>query len=247
MAGGSIPDLPTDAEDGTADTDAVDRRSRRVTALAIGLAALATGSALVLHIVGGLPLPLLLAVTVMSAVFLVAAAAAAGGPRARAQIVRTVAVAVVTGLAATLAYDATKAVLSQLDPSPYDPFEATRAFGRLLIGEAAGPTAVAIVGWAFHLANGCSFAIIYAAVLARDGRVSMRRGVISGIAWALLLETFQLVLYPGWMDIRFLGEFRQISFLSHIVFGLGMGLFIPAGLRWARRRAYRNAGGPIDA
>ncbi|HEY8136159.1 MAG TPA: hypothetical protein VIF08_08985, partial [Candidatus Limnocylindrales bacterium] len=65
---------------------------------------------------------------------------------------------------------------------------------------------------------------------------SRRRGIVTGVGWALLLETAQLVLYPGWLDIRFLDEFRQISFLSHVVFGLTLGLGIPAGLRWARNR-----------
>lgn len=202
--------------------------------LVIGMAALANGAALVLHIVGTLPLPILLAITWTAAVIVVAGIAVVGGPLARTLVLRTVTVGLVVGVVATLSYDATKAVLSQLDPSPYDPFEATRIFGRILLGETAEAGAITVAGWSFHLANGCTFAIAYAALFARDGWVSRRRGVITGLAWALLLETFQLVLYPGWLDIRFLDEFRQISFLSHLVFGLALGLLIPAGLRWAR-------------
>lgn len=209
-------------------------------------ASLANGAALVLHIVGGLPLPALLAVTWTIAVISVGAMAVLGGPAVRTWIVRIVGVGLVVGLGATIAYDATKAVLSQLDPSPYDPFEATRMFGRILVGETASPDAIAATGMAFHLANGSTFAIAYAALFARGGRVSLRRGVITGIGWAMLLETFQLVLYPGWLDIRFLDEFRQISFASHLVFGLGLGLFIPAGLRWARGRSERRMTGVID-
>ncbi|MEX2547460.1 MAG: hypothetical protein WD830_06670 [Chloroflexota bacterium] len=199
-----------------------------------------------LHIVGGLPLPGLLAVTWCGAVISIVAVAAVGGPGARALLVRLVAVGLVVGLAATLAYDVTKALLSQLDPSPYDPFEATRIFGRILLGESASVPAVTVAGWTFHLVNGCTFAIAYGALFARDGRVSRRRGILTGIGWAMLLETFQLVLYPGWLDIRFLDEFRQISVLSHIVFGLALGLLIPAGLRWSRRRAAMKKGGVID-
>lgn len=187
-------------------------------------------------------MPLLLTVIWTVALISVAGMAVVGGPATRALTLRLVTVGLVVGLAATLAYDATKTVLSQLDPSPFDPFEATRAFGRILVGESAGPVAVTISGWAFHFANGCTFAIAYAALFARDGRVSLRRGLVTGIAWALLLETFQLVLYPSWLDIRFLDEFRQISFLSHVVFGLFLGLLIPAGLRWARQRSGRKGG-----
>jgi hypothetical protein len=199
--------------------------------LVVGLASLANGAALVFYIVGTLPMPALLAVTWSVAAISVAGMAATGGPAARAAIVRLVAVGLVVGLGATIAYDATKAVLSQLDPSPYDPFEVTRVFGRILLGDGASAGAVTIAGWGFHLANGCTFAIGYAAFFARDGHVTHRRGVLTGIAWAMLLETFQLILYPGWLGIRFVDEFRQISFLSHVVFGTTLGLFIPAGLR----------------
>lgn len=210
------------------------------------MASLANGAALVVHIVGGLPLPGLLAITWAIAVLAVAGMAAVAGSAARTSMIRYVLVGLVVGIAATLAYDVTKAVLSQLDPSPYDPFEATRRFGRILMGESAGASAVSAAGWSFHIGNGCTFAIAYAALFARDGRVSVLRALITGICWALLLETFQLVLYPGWMDIRFLDEFRQISFLSHIVFGMLLGLLVPAGLRWDTRRADRVKGGTID-
>lgn len=214
--------------------------------LVVGLASLANGAALVLHILGGLPLPWLLAFTWTVAVITVAGMAAVGGPAARVLVIRLVTVGLAVGIVATLAYDAAKAVLSQLDPSPYDPFEATRIFGRILLGETAGPVAVTVAGWAFHLANGCTFAIAFAALFARNGRVSRRRGILTGIGWALFLETFQLVLYPDWLGIGFLDEFRQISFFSHIVFGVSLGLLVPAGLRWSGRRAAIRKGGVID-
>ncbi|MEP7082802.1 MAG: hypothetical protein ABI841_07485 [Chloroflexota bacterium] len=208
-----------------------------------GLASLANGFALVVHIVGGLPLGALLAIVWSIALVAIAAMGAVGGPSIRATLVRTVGVGLVVGLAATLLYDATKAFLSVLDPSPYDPFETTRVFGRILIGADASPTAVTIVGWAFHLMNGSTFAIAFAALFARGGQIGLLRGLATGIGWGIFLETFQLILYPGWLSIGFLDEFRRISFLSHIVFGAILGLFVPAGLRWARRRMARNESG----
>lgn len=234
--GGVTTKLPK-AVDRLVDPVAAARRSRRATMLVVGLASLANGAALVFHILGDLPLPGLLALTWTVAVIAVIAMTALGGATARALTVRLVCVGLAVGLLATVAYDVTKTVLSTLDPSPYDPFEAGRAFGRALVGEAAGPVAVTVSGWAFHFANGATFAVAYAALFARDGRISLRRALITGVVWALFLETFQLVLYPGWLDVRFLDEFRQISFASHIVFGLVLGLLVPAGLRWARRRA----------
>ena len=40
-----------------------------------------------------------------------------------------------------------------------------------------------------------------------------------------------LTLYPGWLSIRYLDEFRQVSFLAHIVYGAVLGLVVPRALR----------------
>jgi hypothetical protein len=208
-----------------------------------GVASLGNGVAIVLAIVGGLPLGILLALVWSVNVVAFLVMSALGGPQTRATIMRAVAVGLVVGIVATLAYDATKALLSQFDPSPYDPFEASRKFGRILIGSPASPVAIAIVGWGFNLLNGSTFSIAFACLFARSGRIGRWRGVATGIGWGLFLETFQLVLYPGWLNITFIDEFRRISFLSHIVFGAILGLFVPAGLRWVDRRMARKEKG----
>ena len=220
------------------------RASRRPTPLAVaGVASLANGAALLLYILGGVPLPLLLAFTWTVAALALVTMGALGEPASRARLRRYVGVGLAAGLVATIAYDITKAMLSQLDPSPFNPFEATRVFGTILIGADAPPTLVAIVGWAFHITNGCTFAIAFACLFARDGRISFRRGILSGMAWGLFLETFQLALYPGWLNIRFLDEFRQVSFLSHLVYGATVGILVPAGLRWSDGRWSRSERG----
>jgi hypothetical protein len=213
---------------------------RRLVAVA-GVASLANGAALVLHIVGGIGLPALLAVCWSVAIGAVVVMGYLGGAAARRAAFTNIAVGVGAGIVATLAYDATKAVLAQLDPSPYNPFEVTRIFGTILIGASAPPLLVAAVGWLFHLANGCTFAIAYSCLFARGGQISRRRAIATGVAWGLFLETFQLALYPGWLKIGFLDEFRRISFGAHIVFGGGLGLMVPAGLRRLRSGV---SGGP---
>ena len=204
---------------------------RSNTLIVVALASLANGAALLAHIFFGFPMPLLLAVTWTVAVLSIAALAVLGDPLGRAAIVRIVRLGMVAGILATLAYDVTKFALSQLDPSPFNPFEATRIFGTLLVGEAAPATLVQVAGWTFHLINGTTFGIAFACLFARFGRGSLRAGFVGGIAWGLFLETFQLTLYPGWLSIRFLDEFRQISFLSHVVFGAVLGVIVPRGLR----------------
>jgi hypothetical protein len=216
----------------------MNRAALRPTPLAIaGIASLANGAALLLYILGRVPLPALLAFTWSIAILALATMGALGEPANRARLRRYVGVGLTAGLVATLAYDVTKSILSQMDPSPFNPFEATRVFGTILVGPDAPPVLISTVGWAFHITNGCSFAIAFGCLFARAGRISLRRGILTGMGWGLFLETFQLALFPGWLNIKFLDEFRQISFLSHLVFGATLGILVPAGLRWRDRRA----------
>jgi hypothetical protein len=236
--------MASQTDRGGRDSKGVRSRRWRPTPLVVaGIASLANGVSLVLHIVLGLSLGGLLALiwSVNVAAFLVMGAV--GGPGTRATIAKALAVGLVVGIVATLSYDATKAILSQFDPSPFDPFAVTRIFGEILIGSSAPTWATTLVGWTFHLTNGVTFTIVFACLFARSGRISHRLGVARGIAWGLFLETFQLLLYPGWLNIQFLDEFRRISFLSHIVFGAMLGLFVPAGLRWIDRRMARSERG----
>ena len=207
---------------------------RRVLVIA-GVASLANGAALVAHILGGIALPALLAVTWTVAAIAIAAIGVLGGGRVRELVRRNAVVGLGVGVVATLAYDGTKVVLAQLDPSPYNPFEVTRVFGTILLGTSASPVLIRVVGWGFHLMNGCTFAVAYSCLFARDGRISRRRAVAVGVAWGLFLETFQLTLYPGWLKIGFLDEFRRISFGAHVVFGASLGLMVPAALRRLRQ------------
>lgn len=196
-----------------------------------GISALANGIALLGVILAGIPLPVGLVIAWAIAAVAIGAMVAGAEPASRRRIVAQLLTGLGVGLVATIAYDIAKALLSTLDPSPYNPFEAAKVFGHLLLGESAPLDQVTVAGWAFHLVNGCTFAVAFAMLFAKGGAVSQRRGALLGVAWGLFLETFQLVLYPGWLNVRFLDEFRQISFLSHVVFGLVLGLLAPAALR----------------
>ena len=193
-----------------------------------------SGVALLLNILGGvsLGLALLVMTTLLVVVFGLVLVISSG--ESRGWMLRTIAVGIGVGLSATVIYDVTKTILSQLDPSPFDPFHAIHVFGMLLIGSSADPTLITAAGTAFHLLNGTSFGVAYLFLFARDGAISRRRALVSGIVWGLFLETFQLTLYPGWLDIRLYQEFVTISALSHIVYGATLGLLG----RWALRRAF---------
>ena len=190
----------------------------------LALLALFSGVALLIHILGRVSLR----VTLTTAVSLTGAALGTVVWRSsgveRRLIGRSIAIGTAAGFIATMAYDLAKAALSVLDPSPYNPFEAIRTFGKLLAGPTAAEGAIVASGAAFHLLNGTMFGVAYVFLFARDGAISAGRALTTGVAWGIFLELFQLTLYPGWLDIRAYREFAMISALGHVVYGATLGL-----------------------
>lgn len=201
----------------------------------LGIGALFSGAALLGNIVIGVPLPLTLAATGIVAAGGVAFLFRRADEERRSALVRTIGVGVSAGFLATLVYDAAKFALSQLDPSPYNPFEATRIFGQLLLGADAPGAAVIAVGTGFHFLNGTMFGLAYTALFARSGQTTPLFAALTGAAWGVFLETFQYTLYPDWLGIRFVDEFVRISALSHLAYGASLGLIA----RWGFREGWR--------
>jgi hypothetical protein len=197
--------------------------------------AMFTEVALLLNILGRISLRVSLA----AGLALVAAGLAltvhrADGPERR-RIARGIGYGALAGVLATMTYDLSKAGLSLLDPSPYNPFHVIRVFGALLAGRTASERAIVASGVAFHMVNGTLFGVAYTFIFARDGAISLRRAVATGVGWGCFLEVFQLTLYPGWLDIRFYAEFATISALSHVVYGATLGTLVRTLLQSSRR------------
>lgn len=194
---------------------------------ALALGALFSGAALLAHILAGLSLRLCLVATLTAAGTMTVALWSAAAPEDRRRVARRAAAGLWSGAAALVAYDGSKYLLSLMDTSPYNPFEAIRVFGVLLAGPEAG-LAIWAAGAAFHILNGLAFGVAFALG-------SRRGGLLPGILWGLFLEVFQLTLYPGWLDIRAYAEFARISALSHVVYGAVLGLGVRRGLEGGPR------------
>ena len=193
--------------------------------------AMFSGIALLIYILAGVSLVLAMAVTTSAMVAGLVVVMVMSSAAERRRIIRTILVAAAAGFIATVAYDASKSVLSQLDPSPYNPFEVIRIFGGLLVGHDANRTLILVAGAAFHLLNGTAFGVAYSFLFARGGDTTWGRALATGVGWGLFLETFQLTLYPGWLDIRLYAEFATISALGHVVYGATLGLMARKLLR----------------
>jgi hypothetical protein len=224
------PQLPTGDE-----SEGISFAGRLRPILALG--GVFSGVALLLHILGGVSLTLAIAVLTALLLMVLAAVLLVSSAESRGWMLRTVAVGIGVGLSATLVYDLAKTLLSQLDPSPFDPFHVIAIFGELIVGRNADPLLITAAGTAFHLVNGTSFGVAYLFLFARDGRTTITRALLTGIGWGLFLETFQLTLYPGWLDISLYREFATISALGHVVYGATLGLLA----RFALRRVFRHS------
>lgn len=192
--------------------------------LILGIGALFSGVALLGHIVAGLWLPLTLAVTVGLLVATVALIWFRLDGSQRLILRSMAARGVVIGFVAMLLYDGSRTLLSQLDSSVYQPFEVLSVFGRALLGGGVPAEAALAAGLGFHVLNGVSFGLAYVFIFGRQAVTSPARALATGIGWGLFLETFQLTLYPGWLNIAAYREFVTISFLGHVVYGATLGL-----------------------
>jgi hypothetical protein len=190
----------------------------------VGICSLFSGIGLLLNVLAGVSLPLALAATTLALAVMVGTLVRAASARGRRWLRTTALLGAAAGFIATLTYDVSKSLLSILDPSPYNPFEVIRVFGALLIGESQSSPLVVLAGGLFHLLNGTAFGVAYTFLFARSGRTSPRFAVLSGAGWGVFLETFQLTLYPGWLDIAFYQEFATISAVSHLVYGATLGV-----------------------
>lgn len=126
------------------------------------------------------------------------------------------------GLVATVAYDASRLILIEITGIRFWPFDIFRVFGEALFGTALGDRVTRMAGFLYHLANGVGFGVAYTVWWGR-------RGILAGVLFAMGLELCMVIVYPGWLQMKAIGEFLQVSVIGHLVYGSVLG--------WSARRA----------
>ena len=177
---------------------------------------LSSGAALLVYILSGISLlwTLVAALAVFGA--LAVLIWRRSDPARRAHLRRRVAAGAVAGVIATAAYDASRFALIKLTGITFWPYDIFGIFGQGLIGRGASSWWVDLAGFGYHLTNGVGFAIAFTILFGA-------RGILYGIGWALFLEAAMLTFYPGWLDIRAITEFVQVSMVGHLVYGTVLG------------------------
>jgi hypothetical protein len=96
------------------------------------------------------------------------------------------------------------------------PFDIFRVFGLALMGDSFGDGLTRAAGFLYHVTNGIGFGIAYTLWMGN-------RGIWSGIMFAMLLELCMVSVYPGWLGMKAINEFLQVSVFGHIVYGVTLG------------------------
>jgi hypothetical protein len=196
-----------------------------------GAAFMATGLALVIHILVDMPLWTSALTTVgVAAAALVVSARRHPDDRAGGRDVLRV--GALSACAALVAYDGTRLAVTTLFDFEVTPFAALPHFGSGLIGASASHDARWAAGAAIHVTNAITFGIAYTIWAGR-------RGVVAGIAFGLALEAVMLGLYPAWLQIPNMREFASMSVIGHVAYGATLGFLARRGLD---RLAERNRG-----
>lgn len=121
-----------------------------------------------------------------------------------------------SGLAATGAYDISRLALVKIGHYSFWPFDIFKRFGLALTGAATDSFWVESVGICYHVMNGLGFAVAFAICFGTWG-------VVAGVVWALILETLMVSIYPGWLHLKALDEFLQVSIVGHLAYGSVLG------------------------
>ena len=190
---------------------------------------LASGAALIVHVLSNISLGLALLGACIIVVFIGGLVWRGLSPAVRATVGQRVKIGLVAGLLATLAYDGSRWVIVTLFHFTFWPFDIFPIFGYAIAGAGIPHGIATVIGILYHYTNGLMFAVAYSILFAP-------RGWWAGILWALVLEALMLTIYPGWLHPQAFNEFVSISMLGHVAYGSILGSLSRLGLKWQRKR-----------
>jgi hypothetical protein len=163
--------------------------------------------------------------------------------RGDGELWRAVALGLVAGLLAAVAYDifrlpfvfAKQWGIESLVP-PLNLFKVFPRFGAMVLGQsieqAHYSVAAQVIGWIYHFSNGATFGVMYLAIVGGG----TRRHWIWAVLFALGLELAMLLTpYPAIFGIHVTASFVVATVLAHAIFGLSLGLCVQ---RLARRMRF---------
>jgi hypothetical protein len=182
----------------------------------------ATGAGLFVHIISGVSLvlaALAIGLTGLAGalVFLMRVKRSV-----RRNIRKRVLFGILAGIIATSCYDLFRYLLVTYLDFSFWPFDIFTIFGQLLLGQDSSPLLITVAGILYHLANGIGFSIAFFLLFRRPN-------IFYGLAWALMLESIMVSIYPSWLGLKALDEFLSVSILGHVIYGAMLGTMAQLG------------------
>jgi len=196
-----------------------------LTLLVLGCTAAGIG-AFLLDVAGIVAMPWTISFVSLPALVVVVAIGVWAQRVARQPFFNRLAVGVIAGFIATLAYDGVRLAIQETAPLDYDGFRSINIFGSLILSKPETALDARIAGWTYHFWNGVSFGVMYALV-AGPARWYW------GLAWGMALEMMMIGIYPVAFAIqRSDPAFLAISMTGHAAYGAVLGLLCE---RWCGR------------
>jgi hypothetical protein len=121
------------------------------------------------------------------------------------------------GVLGLLAYDVGRWLIQTLFPLDFDAFRPILSFGSLITGDPVTSLSAAAAGWAYHISNGLTFALVYALVA---GPARWWYGLI----WGGILEVGMILVYPVLFSQINYEPFLVVSIVGHVLYGSVLGL-----------------------
>ena len=196
-----------------------------LTLLVLGCTAAGIG-AFLLDVAGIVAMPWTISFVSLPALVVVVAIGVWAQRVARQPFFNRLAVGVIAGFIATLAYDGVRWAIQETAPLDYDGFRSISIFGSLILSKPETALDARIAGRTYHFWNGISFGVMYALV-AGPARWYW------GLAWGMALEMMMIGIYPVAFAIqRSDPAFLAISMTGHAAYGAVLGLLAE---RWCDR------------
>lgn len=192
--------------------------TRRVPYLLALIGAASSIAALLLHAIGLSRMPFTVSFVTVPGLTLLVGIMVWAKRRDQPVLRNRLIVGTVAGALGLVAYDAIRFGVQELLPFEFDAFATIRTFGSLMTGDPPETTLSVTLGWAYHVSNGWTFAVIYA-LLAGPARWWW------GLAWGGLLEFGMMVVYPTLFNPRPISGFVTVSVIGHAAFGATVGVW----------------------
>ena len=171
--------------------------------------------------------------------------------RGDGQLWQAVAMGLVAGLLAAVAYDAFRLPfvfaeewgIASIVP-PMQLFKVFPRFGAMILGQpieqSSYSLAAKLLGWVYHFSNGATFGVMYVAMIGNG----TRRHWAWAVLMALALELGMLLTpYPQVFGIPVTTRFVMVTLAAHAIFGVGLGLTV----RWLASHAHISRAFPPEA